>query len=160
MTPVPQKVRAFIDEITKEPPLRFDRMIARAGLDPKRHLRFRDWSGTDFSACNLRDFDFSACDLSGCSFLDSCIAGAHFDLAILAHNGALPADLSAASDYNEFVRTWRPSGDVPDDLAHLPIGALYFVAPGGILKRVREHIFTSPDDIFTRWTDSTGGGNQ
>ena len=46
----------------------FAELIRIAGLDPKKHLRFADWSGVDFSGSDLRGFDFTGARLIGCNF--------------------------------------------------------------------------------------------
>ena len=43
-------------------------LVRIAALDPALHFRFADWSGVDFSGCNLRGFDFTGARLHGCRF--------------------------------------------------------------------------------------------
>jgi uncharacterized protein YjbI with pentapeptide repeats len=57
----------------------FAELIGIAGLDPKKHLRFSDWSGVDFSGSDLRGFDFTGAKLIGCNFKEARIEGARFD---------------------------------------------------------------------------------
>ena len=83
----------------------FAELIRIAGLDPKKHLRFADWSGVDFSGCDLRGFDFTGARLIGCNFKDAWIEGARFDQALI--DEARPGekvdrgrtDLRAAKDW-------------------------------------------------------------
>ena len=136
MTPVPRKARAFIDEITKEPPLRFDEMIARARLDPASHLRSVDWAETDFSSCDLRGFDFSQANIAGCDFADVLIENARFDGAIVdvarpyARINPKRTNLRAAKDWDTYAKAWRRAADPPPD-DHLPVGAVFQDAPFG-----------------------------
>jgi formylglycine-generating enzyme required for sulfatase activity len=68
-------------------------LIRIAGLDPEKHLRFADWSGVDFSGCDLRGldlgdgklrrFDFTGARLICCNFKDARIEGARFDQALI-----------------------------------------------------------------------------
>ena len=61
----------------------FAELIRIAGLDPKKHLRFADWSGVDFSGSDLRGFDFTGARLIGCNFKGARIEGARFDQALI-----------------------------------------------------------------------------
>lgn len=45
----------------------FVRMIDALGMDRRRHFRFVDLSGVDFTDCDLRGFDFTGADLRGAS---------------------------------------------------------------------------------------------
>ena len=72
----------------------FASLIRIAGLDPKRSLRFENWSGIDFSGSDLRGFDFTAARLNGCRFDGARIDGARFDQAEI--DGANPR---AAADW-------------------------------------------------------------
>jgi len=60
---------------------RFTDLVQIGGLDPTRDLRLNDWSGCDFSACDLTGFDFTGARLHGCDFTGARIAGARFDQA-------------------------------------------------------------------------------
>ena len=45
----------------------FKYLLQIAKLDPKKHLRFADWSDVDFSGSDLRGFDFTGARLIGCN---------------------------------------------------------------------------------------------
>ncbi len=101
----------------------FASLIQIAGLDPKRSLRFENWSGVDFSGCDLRGFDFTAARLNGCRFAGALIAGARFDQAEI--DGA---DLRAAKDWAAYQRSWAKAPQ-PVRSDHLPPGAVFQDAP-------------------------------
>lgn len=61
----------------------FAELIGIARLDPKKHLRFADWSDVDFSGSDLRGFDFTGARLIGCNFTGARIEGARFDQALI-----------------------------------------------------------------------------
>src|SRR5262249_32768386 len=125
----------------------FEKKIALAGLDPASDFCHGYWARIDFRNSRLAGFDFSGADLSGCRFEGAYIAGACFDLAILARDGGVPAGLTAAADYDDFVRTWKASRRAPVDLTHLPLGAVYFVAPGVTRTRGEETFPAHVDDL-------------
>src|SRR5271165_7077689 len=105
-----------IDEAKNE---NFVELVEIAGLDPKRHLRFADWSGVDFMGCYLRGFDFTAARLNGCRFDGARIDGARFDQAEI--DGA---NLRAAKDWAAYRRNWvKAPQPVRGD--HLPAGAVF-----------------------------------
>ncbi|MEL6978420.1 MAG: SUMF1/EgtB/PvdO family nonheme iron enzyme [Pseudomonadota bacterium] len=96
---------------------RFDRLVARIGLDPAVDLRLADWSNVDFSGCDLRGFDFSGARLWGCDFTGARIEGAVFDKAELG--SVIPetavAQLRNAADWEKYKATWRPSSQPLSD---------------------------------------------
>jgi formylglycine-generating enzyme required for sulfatase activity len=101
----------------------FASLIRLAGLDPKRALRFENWSGVDFSGSDLRGFDFTGARLNGCRFDGARIAGARFDQAEI--DGA---NLRAAKDWEAYRRSWvKVPQPVRSD--HLPGGAVFQDAP-------------------------------
>src|SRR5262245_22297868 len=148
-----QTARAFIDDVTKEPPLRFDQMIERARLNPACQLRAIDWTDTDFSGCDLRGFDFSMANISGCNFAGALIEGARFDGAIVdearpqARLDHQRTNLRAAADWSACVGSWQRVAVPPSD-EHLRVGSVFqdspfapemVVVPGG------EFLMGSPD---------------
>jgi len=145
--PAPWAARA--EAVREAETERFDRLIALSGLDPQRHLRLADWSGVDFSGCDLRGFDFSGARLTGCNFEGALITGARFDQAEIDH--AAPAlksdtnwgadwgspwsqdrqtrtDLRAAADWDAYVKGWQKPRRAAGD-RHLPTGAVFQDAP-------------------------------
>jgi formylglycine-generating enzyme required for sulfatase activity len=101
----------------------FAKLIKIAGLDPKQHLRFADWSSVDFSGCDLRGFDFTAARVNGCRFDNARIEGARFDQAEIAGT-----NLPRALDWHTYRQNWvRPRKPVRSD--HLPVGAVFQDAP-------------------------------
>src|SRR6516165_7743401 len=91
----------------------FAELIRIAGLDPKKHLRFADWSGVDFSGSDLRGFDFTGAKLIGCNFKEARIERARFDQALI--DEVRPGtelepgrtNLWAAKDWERFVKSWK-----------------------------------------------------
>jgi formylglycine-generating enzyme required for sulfatase activity len=103
----------------------FAELIKLAGLDPRKHLRFADWSDLSLERCDLRGFDFTGARLNGCKFDHARIDGARFDQAEIAHT-----NLQTARDWNAHVKNWRRAPTlIPDD--HLPVGAVFQDAPFG-----------------------------
>jgi Pentapeptide repeats (9 copies) len=88
---------ASLDEIADAQTHNFVELIRISGIDPKRHLRFADWSAIDFSGCDLRGYDFTGARLQGCRFDGALILGARFDYAELNKS-----DLSAAADWTSY----------------------------------------------------------
>ena len=101
----------------------FRDLIDLASLNPKKELRFQDWSGVDFSGCDLRGFDFTASRLRGCKFEGTLIEGARFDQAEINSS-----NLRAAKDWERHVKYWRKAESLPPD-SHLPVGAVFQDAP-------------------------------
>src|SRR5215470_13365007 len=77
----------------------FAELIKLAGLDPRKHLRFADWSNLDLERCDLRGFDFTGARLNGCKFDGARINRARFDQAEIART-----NLRAARDWNAHVK--------------------------------------------------------
>ncbi len=138
MTWLPKDVEAaerLIDEAETDD---FAKLIKIAGLDPKQHLRFADWSGVDFSGCDLRGFDFTAARLNGCRFDGARIAGAGFDSARfdgVRFDGARfdqaeidGANLRAVKDWAAYRQNWVKAPQ-PVRSHHLPPGAVFQDAP-------------------------------
>src|SRR6516225_7501425 len=88
----------------------FAELAQLAGLDPKKHLRFADWSGVNFASCDLRGFDFTGARLNGCKFDNAHIDGARFDQAEIANT-----NLQAARDWKAHVKNWRRAPAVHSD---------------------------------------------
>ena len=107
---------------------RFDQLIKIAGLDPARDLRLEDWSGVDFSGCDLRGFDFSGARLLGCRFDGALIEGARFDQAELGRAGGEVVDLRAAKDWDAYVSSWRRAPALAPD-HYLPRHTVFQDAP-------------------------------
>ena len=97
----------------------FKSLIQLSGLDPTKHLRFADWSGVDFSGCDLNGYDFTGARLHGCNFKGARIVGARFDQAELGAVLHQPdrgphapakhtpmANLRDAEDWDYHVSTW------------------------------------------------------
>jgi formylglycine-generating enzyme required for sulfatase activity len=119
--------------VDEAPTHNFAELIRIAGLDPKKHLRFADWTGVDFRGCNLRGFDFTGSRLIGCNFEHARIEGARFDQALIdeVRPGAkLDPDrtnLRAAKDWDKHIKSWtRIEKPVPENL---PPGAVFQDAP-------------------------------
>jgi formylglycine-generating enzyme required for sulfatase activity len=159
MITLPQTARAFIDDVTKEPPLRFDQMITRASLDPACHLRSIDWTDTDFSGCDLRGFDFSMANICRCNFAGALIENARFDGAIVdvarprARLDPQRTNLRAAKDWSTYIGTWRRVPTPPSD-HHLPVGAIFQDAP------FAPEMVVVPDGDFWMGSPDGSGGDQ
>jgi formylglycine-generating enzyme required for sulfatase activity len=121
----------------------FAELAQLAGLDPKKHLRFADWSGVNFASCDLRGFDFTGARLNGCKFDNAHIDGARFDQAEIANT-----NLQAARDWKAHVKNWRRAPKVHGD-DHLPVGAVFQDAPFGpemVVVPAGKFLMGSPDD--------------
>jgi formylglycine-generating enzyme required for sulfatase activity len=112
----------------------FAELIKLASLDPKRHLRFADWSGITFRGCDLRGFDFTGARLIGCDFKDAMIKGAQFDYAefdMSRPNARLDSkrtNLRASKDWNAYLAGWRRAHTQPSD-DHLTFGTVFQDSP-------------------------------
>lgn len=120
----------------------FSELTKIAHLDKLQHFHHADWSGVDFSGCNLRGFDFTAARLLGCKFDGAYIGAgpdaenkpapaARFDQAeldTLLEGGAARTKLRAAADWDTYVFGWHVSAKVPAD-DHLPAFAVFQDAP-------------------------------
>jgi formylglycine-generating enzyme required for sulfatase activity len=120
----------LVDEAPTED---FAELIRIAGLDPKKNLRFADWSGVDFGGSDLRGFEFTGAQLIGCNLEGALIEGARFDQALIdeARPGAMldpgRTNLRAAKDWGKHVKAWkRPDIPAPE---HLPPGSVFQDAP-------------------------------
>lgn len=76
-------VARLAQELSSAEGLRFTQAIVMAGLDPRRDLRFGDWSGLCLDGEDLRGFDFTGADLRGSTFVNALIEGANFQQAEL-----------------------------------------------------------------------------
>jgi formylglycine-generating enzyme required for sulfatase activity len=141
---MPMNTRGFINQVTRSAPLPFDKMFRLSGLDPKLALVNEDLSGFDFARCDLSGFNFTDVDLTGsdftgarlinCSFEGARITGARFEHALIdtvrpyAKLDPARTDLSAAADFDAYVKTWQRAATPPAD-EHLPVGAIFQDAP-------------------------------
>ena len=120
----------------------FAELMKLGGLDPRKHLRFADWSDLNLESCDLRGFDFTGARLNGCKFDGARIDGARFDQAEIART-----NLRAARDWNAHVKNWRRAPTlIPDD--HLPVGAVFQDAPFGpdmVVVPAGKFMMGSPD---------------
>ncbi len=80
MSWIDEDIQAAQEDVRRAKDQPFDQLIKLAGLDPDFDLRLSDWSGVDFSGCDLRGFDFSGARLLGCRFDGELIEGARFDM--------------------------------------------------------------------------------
>src|SRR5262249_1560323 len=103
----------------------FAELIKLAGLDPRKHLRFADWSDLNLECCDLRGFDFTGARLTGCNFVGAGLARDGFDQAEIART-----ILRAARVWNAHVKNWRRAPTLTCD-DHLPVGAVFQDAPFG-----------------------------
>ena len=102
-------------------------------MDPKKHLRFADWSDVDFSGSDLRGFDFTGARLIGCNFTGARIEGARFDQALIdevrpARKTRIRPHRSAGRErLGKRLQNWkRAEKPAPE---HLPPGAVFQDAP-------------------------------
>ncbi len=120
----------LIDEAATD---NFVELISIAGLDPKKHLRFADWSGVDFGGSDLRGFDFTGARLIACNFLGARIEGARFDQALIdevrpgARLDPRRTDLPKARDWISYVNSWKKADRPAPE--HLPPGSVFQDAP-------------------------------
>ncbi len=73
-------------------------------LDPAKDFQYKNWAGTDFRGCDLRNHDFTGSDLSNCKFENALVEGATFDLARL--NGT---NLKKAKDWIQLLLKSKPN---------------------------------------------------
>jgi formylglycine-generating enzyme required for sulfatase activity len=109
----------------------FAELIRISGLNPRRHLRFADWSGLDFSGADLRGFDFTGARLVGCEFRDAMIERAIFDQAEIDQAEFDPekrTTLRSAKDWEAYVKAWQKAPLPPGD-GHLPALSVFQDAP-------------------------------
>src|SRR5689334_927279 len=93
------RARAVADAPTES----FVELIRIARLDPRRDLRFSNWSGISFDGIDLRGFDFTGSRLTGCDFANARIEGARFEMADLKG-----ANLRKARDWGAYLKGWSP----------------------------------------------------
>ena len=127
------ELEALERSVDEAPTDNFAELIRIAGLDPKKHLRFADWSGVDFSGSDLRGFDFTGARLIGCNFKGALIEGARFDQALIDEVRATVkldpnrTNLRTAEDWDTCVKNWkRAEKPAPE---HLPPGSVFQDAP-------------------------------
>jgi hypothetical protein len=119
----PTDLSELVNIVCKYDTGNFADLVAHSGLDPRKHLKFADWSGVDFSRSDLRGFDFTAARLRNTNFSGSRIDGARFDQAVLNDS-----NLRGALDWEIFMNSWcAPRVALSDD--HLPVGAIFHDAP-------------------------------
>jgi hypothetical protein len=145
-----------IQEVVRAETDDFSKLLKIAGLDPKRHLRFADWSGVSFQNSDLQGFDFTGARLLHCDFAGALIAGARFDQAEIGRDrteASLPATrLQDAADWHKYVDLWTRSDAPPSD-DHLPLDAIFRDAPAAPELRVK--VPSRGDEIVYR--NSEGG---
>ncbi len=144
------------------PGTRFDELVRIAGLDRARDLRRGDWSGIDFSGCDLHGFDFSGARLWDCDFYHASITGARFDKAELgrapAATGGKQSDvvlLHQHPDWPEVCREWRRSESPTSDL-YLPRHTIFRDAPFApemVVIPAGRFTMGSPEDEPERYDD-------
>lgn len=84
-------------DVLDSPDDNFLDLIKVASLDTKKHLRYADWSGIDFSNCDLRGFDFTGARLINCNFSNALINNAIFHKAELCGS-----NLCEAKDWKQY----------------------------------------------------------
>ena len=73
-----------LQRIDNEPSDAISKLVAVAGLDPGRDLRFGDLDDCRFDDDDIRGYDLTGCSLARSTFRNALIAGAVFDLAAYA----------------------------------------------------------------------------
>jgi formylglycine-generating enzyme required for sulfatase activity len=124
-------VRRRIQAVVEAPAEDLRELLAIAELDPAKHLRFQEWSGSSLRGNDLRGMDFTGARLLSVDFSGALIEGARFDKAIIAHAGltsGTQTNLRAAADWAEFAAGWRKAPSPPSD-RHLYNGAVFQDAP-------------------------------
>jgi hypothetical protein len=137
------------------PTASFIELVYTAGLDPRRDLRFADWSGISFTSIDptpqdrephkrdvmsdhvgtvLNEFDFTGARLLESDLSQAWIEGARFDQAeidkALPHRMLNPnrTNLRQAQDWSAYVNSWRkPTVGCHDD--HLAPSSVFQDAP-------------------------------
>jgi formylglycine-generating enzyme required for sulfatase activity len=101
----------------------FVELIRIAELDPRRDLRFSNWSGISFKGLDLRGFDFTGSRLVQCDFAGARIKDARFEGADIKWS-----DPKKAKDWAAYAKAWTPPRE-PIGMRHLRVGAEFQDAP-------------------------------
>jgi len=105
-------------------PMDFKQLVALAGLERDRDLRFANWSDVSFAGQNLSadgdlaGLDFTGALLKGCDFRNAAIRGARFDQAVMGNHGEDPGnqtELAWARDWLEHCDEWSRAKDLSSD---------------------------------------------
>jgi formylglycine-generating enzyme required for sulfatase activity len=124
---------AHIQAVAEAPTEEFRALLKIGGLDPRKDLRYHDWSDISFAGADLRNMDFTGARLLNCDFADALIAGARFERTMTGRAGLAsrtPTDLRKAKDWEAYARGWKKPSIRPAD-GHLPKGAVFQDAPLG-----------------------------
>lgn len=162
----------------------FVELFRAAGLDPAKHARYADWSGIDFSGCDLGEFDFTGARLHGCRFdgaqffpsLNRVLSQrpltyfAQAELGQVIHRPGrdphAPAEMTEVADLSraerwEFFRRPIILRHMPSLVAprvtsdsHLPTGAIFQDAPFG------PQMIVIPAGEFLMGSPDGSGGDQ
>lgn len=116
--------------------LNFGELLRLARLDPRRDLRYGNWTGVTFDHMDLSGYDFTGSILSGCSFVgakieDACFEQAElgcvkFDPTLKPGERGPPAqfvNLRLAKDAEKNIEKWRPRGALKG--GHLRAGSIF-----------------------------------
>jgi formylglycine-generating enzyme required for sulfatase activity len=151
-TPRPDQIAlARIQAVIAAPTGDFRALLKIGGRDPRKDLRYHDWSDVSFAGADLRNMDFTGARLLNCDFSDALIAGARFERAMIGRAGAAddpPTDLRKAKDWDAYAKGWKKSSLRPSD-GHLPDGAIFQEAPLGpemVVLPAREFLMGSGEE--------------
>jgi formylglycine-generating enzyme required for sulfatase activity len=128
-----QVVLGNLRAVNEAPSEDFCALLKIGGLDPRKDLRFHDWSDVSFAGADLRNMDFTGAWLLNCDFTDALIVGARFDRAVIGRVGldsGQRTNLRKARDWSAYATGWEKASTPPAD-GHLPVGAIFQDAPFG-----------------------------
>lgn len=146
-----RQIDRLIQKVVDFPDRNFVSLSRVAELDPARDLRFHDWSGVDFSGCDLSGYDFTGADLRGCCFDGAWVAGAIFDRANVDRDS-----LRSASDWPDHLGRWKRSGSPSRRDRNLPDFAVFSDAPFApelVALNAGTFRMGSPEDERERYED-------
>jgi formylglycine-generating enzyme required for sulfatase activity len=126
-----QIAMARIQAVVEAPTEDFLALLKFGGVDPRKDLRYHDWSDISFAGADLRNMDFTGARLLNCDFTDALIAGARFERATIDRVGldnSPRTDLRKAKDWEVCAKNWKKSSIRPSD-GHLPDGVVFQDAP-------------------------------
>ena len=105
-----QVALAHIQAVAEASTEDFRALLTIGGLDPRRDLRYHDWSDISFVGADLRNMDFTGARLLNCDFTDALIAGARFDRAVIDRVGldqTRHTNLRGAKDWSAHAEGWK-----------------------------------------------------
>jgi len=92
----------YIRAVRAAPTEDFRELLKIGGRDPRKDLRYHDWSDVSFAGDDLRKMDFTGSRLLNCDFTDALSAGARYGRTMIQRMGSEDGpqtDLRKANDW-------------------------------------------------------------